>query len=160
MMCAKCSVDPETHSFRPITTMGDKTVFLTSAKHNKDVTNGEDILTHLVGALEPLRASKKPWIWVVDCRGLGMAHAGAARITTDLTKAIKERYYDHMYGTILLNPPAAVNALVSLSMQIAGPSADLKVMHGSPLELYMEFQKQGWKPHEVAPLIQELRKDA
>jgi hypothetical protein len=89
-----------------------------------------------------------------------MAHAGAIRLTTDLTKAIKDRYYDHMFGTILLNPPAAVNALVAVSMQIAGPTAQIKTLNGSPLELYMEFQKQGWKPHEVAPLIQELRKDA
>jgi hypothetical protein len=160
MMCAKCMVDPETHSFRQITIVGDKTVFLTSAKHNKDLTNGQDILGHLIGALEPLRESKQPWIWVVDCRGISMAHAGAISLTTELTKAIKERYYDTMYGTILLNPPAAVNALIGVSMQIAGPSALIKTMYGSPLELYMEFQKQGWKPHEVAPLIQELRKDA
>lgn len=160
MMCAKCVADPETHSFRPITTVGDTTVFLTSAKHNKDFMNTEDILTHMIAALEPLRPAKRPWIWVVDCRGITMAHAGAIRITTEITKAIKERYYEHMFGTILLNPPAAVNALVSVSMQIAGPSAQVKMLNGSPLELYMEFQKQGWKPQEVAPLIQELRKDA
>jgi hypothetical protein len=160
MMCAKCAADPETHSFRPITMVGDVTIFLTSAKHNKDFMNGDDILSHLANALEPLRVSKKPWIWVVDCRGIGAAHAGAIGITKQLTMAIKERYYEHMYGTILLNPPTAMNALVSLSMQIAGPTASVKTMHGSPLELYMEFQKQGWKPQEVAPLIQELRKDA
>jgi hypothetical protein len=160
MMCAKCTVDPETHSFRPITMVGDTTVFLTSVMHNKDVTNIEDILAHMTAALEPLRPAKRPWIWVVDCRGITMAHSGALRITTELTKAIKERYYDHMFGTILLNPPAAVNALVAVSMQIAGPSALVKTINGSPLELYIEFQKQGWKPQEAAPLIQELRKDA
>lgn len=159
-MCAKCCADPETHSFRPIATVGDKVIFLTSAKHNKDYTNGEDILAHMTAALEPLRATKQPWVWVVDCRGIGMGHAGAVGITTEITRAIKERYYDHMYGTILLNPSAAIHALVSVSMQIAGPTASIKIMNGSPLELYMEFQKQGWKPHEVAPLIQELRKDS
>lgn len=160
MMCAKCVADPETHSFRPITTVGDVTVFLTSSKHNKDFMNAEDILTHMIAALEPLRPAKRPWIWVVDCRGITMAHAGAIRITTEISRAIKERYYDHMFGTILLNPPTAINALVSVSMQIAGPTAQVKTLNGSPLELYMEFQKQGWKPQEVAPLIQELRKDA
>jgi hypothetical protein len=159
-MCAKCRVDPKTHSFRPITTVGDKTVFFTSTKHNKDYTNAQDILAHLTGEVEPLHEKGQPWIWIVDCRGIGVAHASAMGVAADLTRAIKERYYAHMHGTILLNPPAAMNAIISMSLQIAGPTAALTVLNGSPLELYMEFQKQGWKPQEVAPLIQELRKDA
>jgi len=159
-MCAKCMADPEAHSFRSITTMGDKTVFFTSARRNKDYTSAQDILGHLTGALEPLRATNRPWLWVVDCRGIGVSHASVMGIATELTQAIKEKYYDNMYGTILLNPPTAMGAIVTMAMKIAGPTAALTTMHGSPLELYMEFQKQGWKPQEVAPLIQELRKES
>ena len=161
MMCAMCTRDPESHSFVPLTTFGDKTVFYTHVGRNKDITELEAIIGHMAEFLEPLKARGAGWIWIVDCRGFTARHAGALGVATNVSKVIRDRYAELLYGTYILNANTAVNGLVSALMPLFSKETaeNMQWLRGSPLELYVEFQKKGWSPHEVAPLIRELRKE-
>ena len=161
MMCAMCTKDPESHSFVQLTTFGDNTVFYTNVGRNKDITELEAIVGHMAELLEPLKARGAGWIWIVDCRGFTARHAAAFGVATSVSKTIRDRYAALLHGTYILNANSTVNSLVMALMPLfAKETAEcMQWLRGSPLELYVEFQKRGWAAHEVAPLIQELRKE-
>ena len=161
MMCAMCLRDTESHSFFPLTTLGDKTVFYTNIGRNKDIAELDAIVGHMAELLEPLKAREIGWIWVVDCRGFTARHAGAFGVATSVSKIIRDRYSDLLHCTYILNASPTVNGLVTALMPLFAKDAMEKMqwLRGSPLELYVEFQKKGWGAHEVAPLIRELRKE-
>ena len=161
MMCAMCTRDPESHSFVQLTTFGDKTVFYTNVGRNKDIAELEAIVGHMAEYLEPLKTRGAGWIWIVDCRGFTARHAGALGVATTVSRVIRDRYADLLYGTYILNANSAVNGLVTALMPLFAREAAERMqwLRGSPLELYVEFQKKGWAAHEVAPLIQELRRE-
>jgi len=151
--CAKCKLDPDTHSFSYVTKWATYHVFYTSFAKLKDYSNSEAILAHIRGALAPI--GEEPWLWAIDCDAFAMKHAMSLSALLTIAKYLRDKYTYQLAGMYVLNSGTLLKGTISHIMPLFDETFQRKLTYlsGSALQLMPELEKKGWGGTETMVLV-------
>ena len=151
--CAKCTLDPNAHSFSYITKWATYHVYYTSFAKLKDFNNSDDILAHIRGSLAPIQG--EPWLWVVDCDAFAMKHAMCLPALMNIAKYMRDNYAHQLAGMYVLNSGTLLKGTIAHIMPLFDSTFQRKLTYlsGSALQLMPELEKIGWGRTETTVLV-------
>ena len=100
--CETCNKDPTAHSFYKTHEINGITVFYTCPAKATKYMDREGILAHVDAVLA--NHNGKPWKWVFDSEGFGMAHALEMQMAIALGKLLTDKYGDNLQQIEIINP--------------------------------------------------------
>ena len=141
MSCQKCLIYPNYHSFVNFGVQGTTRLFYTSPARatdtNKDGTKLENFKKHL------LDTKGEPWIWFLDCNGMTAKDYANINFCMDLLKTLSTQYSDTLKDIIFINPNIWVKTTVATCKKMSTSKIfdKVKMLEGSPLELFLMYEK-------------------
>jgi hypothetical protein len=153
MSCSKCSVEPGTHCFLPIGTLGDATVFYTSPARARSVgleteESLQDIRKHLDTALG------RKWVLVLDCYKMKTQHQTSQEYTDKILSILSNDHKDILEGMIVIHP----NIWIRLFCKVLQPFYTdellnkLKMIDGKGDVLLQKMQRIGFSEECISNL--------
>ncbi len=113
-ICAKCVLDPTSHSFKYISGKNNMVTFYSNPGKTKLYKDKEGILNHLDNALTQI--NKKNWRWIIDGNDFETKHALEIDIGMAMLELIMTKYNDSFKELILINPSIHMKAAYKLGM--------------------------------------------
>jgi hypothetical protein len=103
MSCSKCAVDPGTHCFFPIGTLGSATVFYTSPARARIVgEETEESIQDIKCHLDTARGSN--WILLLDCQKMKSQHQTSQEYTDKIVTILTAEHSDILERMIIIHP--------------------------------------------------------
>jgi hypothetical protein len=59
-------------------------------------------------------AHREPWTWLIDCRGMKMAHLPSMTYIQKIAKSLMNEHYDRLAHVIMLNVPPFVRSVLTM----------------------------------------------
>ena len=143
MPCQKCLIDPSAHSFTNFGSIGPTRLFYTSPARstdsNKDGAKLENFKMHL------LDTKGEPWIWFLDCNGMTAKDYTNINFSMDILKTLSTEYSNSLISVIFINPNLWVKTTVATCKTMSKSKLfdKVKICEGSPLELFLMYEKLG-----------------
>ena len=143
MQCKKCLIDPSVHSFVNFGVIGPTRLFYSSPARstdtNKDGTQIENFKIHL------LDTKGEPWIWFLDCNEMTAKDYANINFCMEILKTLSNEYSNTLISIIFMNPNMWVKTTVATCKTMTKSKLfdKVKLCEGSPLELFLMYEKLG-----------------
>jgi hypothetical protein len=89
-ICKKCTMDPQSHSFRKLSEKNGTIIYYTNPTKAKLYDDTAGILKHYKNALESI--GDKKWIWIFDSDGFDLKHAMEVKSGIGIAKLLTDKY--------------------------------------------------------------------
>ena len=154
MACQKCLTEKEFHSFIKFGEVSSSLLFYTApAKardNNKDGTKFSNMKLHIQSDPEG-----KPWIWVVDCANMKMAHYTEMSFNIQLMNLLSHE--PTLKEVWVLRPNAWIKATAAILKKLDKKNIfnKLKYFEGSNIEIFNKLQASGVDTNTLRWLIEQ-----
>ena len=111
-ICDKCTVDPQSHSFRKLSEKNGIAVYYTNPTKAKLYTDTDGILKHYDNALASV--GNKKWIWIFDSDGFDLKHAMEMQTGIGIAKLITtNKYGNNLQEIKIINPTWHIKTMIA-----------------------------------------------
>jgi hypothetical protein len=122
--CKKCSVDPDSHSFKKVGERGGKSIYYTKPGSSKLYKDKDGFIEHVDNILS---CNKKPWICIVDGDDFDVRHATEFDIGRAIIDLICTKYYHNMAEIIVINPTWHIEGALHFAELLLTPEMISKI---------------------------------
>ena len=110
-ICIKCTMDPNSHSFKKISEKNGICIYYTKPINSKLYTDTDGILSHYDNALKQI--GDKKWSWIFDSDGFDLKHAMEVKTGTGIAKLLTEKYADNLLEIKIINPTWHIRTMLT-----------------------------------------------
>jgi hypothetical protein len=110
-ICAACTMDPTSHSFRKISEKNGVITYYTNPTKAKLYTDTDGILKHYNNALATVGEHK--WIWIFDSEGFDVKHALEVTTGIGIAKLITGKYGKNLEEIKIINPTWHIKTMLT-----------------------------------------------
>jgi hypothetical protein len=107
-LCSICAIDPSSHSFHKVSELE----FYTCVGDTTKYDDTEGILLHYRNFLE--NHGENQWIWIFDCKNLGLKHILELKTAHGIIKLLEEKYGKNLKKIVIINPTWHIHSLLAI----------------------------------------------
>ena len=122
--CKKCSIDPDSHSFKKVGEKKDVTIYYTKPGAAKLYKDKDGFIEHVDNILS---CNKKRWICIVDGDDFDVRHATEFDIGRAIIDLICTKYYHNMAEIIVINPTWHIEGALHFAELLLTPEMISKI---------------------------------
>ena len=153
--CEKCLIDNNFHSFIKLGVVGSSNIFYTAPAKvkdiNKDGTKFSNMKLHIQNDTEG-----KPWIWLVDCINMKMAHYTEMSFNIQIMNLLSHE--PTLKEVWILRPNAWVKTTTGVLIKISKINIlnKLTYFEGSNIEIFNKLQTSGVDINTLKWLLEQV----
>lgn len=153
MSCLKCKIDPNFHSFTDIGIFDNTKYIYTAPSRSKDITKDGSKLENFKKHVGDIGGG--PWVWILDCSDIASNEPIDTNYISGVVKFLSENHDDTLKKVyvIKLNKVVKAGVFVIKKMFKQTLFERIEYFDGSPLELYLQYEKKGFNPKMIKWLI-------
>jgi hypothetical protein len=133
MACKRCKELPGAHGDRQV---GQHHLFMSPARAKESIDTPEEFRV-FAEHITPFKT--KPWTWIVDCRGLTMAHYTNIFFVRNMANLLATEHDETLQEIWILNPTKLARAILALVTKTRLVSK-VRLCKGDRLELLSQLK--------------------
>jgi len=143
MACPLCISDPDSHCFVKFGTIAGVDLVYTAPSRTKVIVENEYNILNFKLHIDSEKG--RPWIWILDCRGMKMKHYASIKFTMRIANILVNEHRDFLQEIIILHANDWIRSLLIICKKVfnEGIMKRVNILQGEKVELYLTLQAKG-----------------
>jgi len=140
--CPRCATNPAAHNFFELGKLGETDVLYCAPAKAIESKETSESFSYFVSHLEAVQG--KPWIFLVDCKGMKLRHTYSLSLTKQIMRVMNEDHESTLQKVILLNPNTWTRAFLTIIQPFLRKTFSKKLkMLQTEMDLFLELSAYG-----------------